>query len=427
MKLEETTAGSRRRFFYGWVVLGVAVFGAFMGQGLNNSIAVFFKPLLTTFPSADRATLSMAASINMVLWGVMQPIMGKAIERFGPKRVIALASAVLAAGMLLMATVSQVRQVHLYFGVIAALGYAGGTVVTYFALIAQWFAEKKGLAMGIVSAGSSAGIMLVVPATNLVIISSGWRTAYVVQGLAVGLVLFPALLLLVRRGPVSRSSTLAGGTVRAQRVPISTALRHRPYQLVLLIMVICGFADMSLAAHLAALTTDRGMSPEAGGFALSLIGAGSAVGAIILSAVSDRTGRKGPLGVSFFIRAASLVLLLLVRDEPTLYLFALVFGLVWIVSAPLTSALILDTYGPVSVGTLFGLVTLAHQFGGSGGTFLAGAIFDRTGSYQLAIAIFIAATLVAGLASFMINEKKAKGRLATGLDAQVIPAQADAP
>ncbi|MBI2305241.1 MAG: MFS transporter [Chloroflexi bacterium] len=373
------------------------------------------KPLINDF-GWDRASVSLAMSIYSLTHGIMQPISGMLVDRFGPKRVVSLSLVVTGLGLMATSMVSQLWQIYLFYGVFTAMGFGGSTMVSLSALVARWFVKRRGLAISLVAAGLSAGQFVILPITMALILSQGWRQTYLLMGGFFLAVVVPVTLILMKDSPAqvgslpygygeSGASGRRGATAtEGKTTTLREAMATRPFWLLALGYFVCGFTITMLQTHLVPFATDIGIDEMVAANALGLMGAFSAVGSIVMGFACDRWGRKNPLAATYFLRGMSLLILLGARSEVGLYLVAIVGGLSYIATVPPTSALVADIYGQRSMGVLLGMISLSHQIGSATGVYLGGVVFDATGSYSWPFSLAFLAAMVATAASYLIRE-----------------------
>jgi MFS family permease len=168
---------------------------------------------------------------------------------------------------------------------------------------------------------------------------------------------------------------------------------------------VCGFTLATISTHFVAFATDRGISPTSAATALGLIGAFNILGTLLVGSISDRLGRKNPLALIYLVRSIAFVVLLTIEAPWALYLFAALVGLAWFSTVPPTVSLTAEIYGMRHMGTLVGLIFASHQIGGALSIYLAGRLFDLSGSYTAIYLVDIVLLLAAGLASYAIQER----------------------
>ncbi len=360
----------RRTLHYAWVVLGALVVVMLLGSGLRAVFGVFIKPMETTF-GWDRAALSGAAAISLLLLGAAGPIVGWLADQWGPRRVIFLSAILLGLGAMLSSRVSALWQIYITCGVLMGLGAGRVGMSTGAALAARWFEARRGLVMGLVGGAMSAGQLVIVPLAVWFTLSYGWRQSFLYLGVLLLVIALPLTLLFIRDDPAQKG--LLAGT-----------------------FFICGSTSNGLVlTHLVPHAAEHGFSEMHAAQALGVMGAMNILGTVASGFICDRFGRKGPLAFYYGVRGLSLRFLLYVWNVPSLHIFAAIFGLNYISTVPPTTTLTANIFGRYSVGSLSGWIFFAHQLGAALGAAVGGWVFQSTGSYSWA---FISAALLAFLA-----------------------------
>jgi MFS family permease len=180
---------------------------------------------------------------------------------------------------------------------------------------------------------------------------------------------------------------------------------------------VCGFTLATISTHFVAFATDRGITPGTAAAVLGVIGAFNIAGTLLAGTVSDQLGRKNPLALVYLLRSAAFAVLLIADAPWALYLFAVLVGLSWFSTVPLTVSLTAEIYGLRHMGTLVGLIFTSHQIGGALSIYLAGWLFDLYGSYTAIYLLDIGLLLVAGLASGAIQERRYSRKYVTAAQA----------
>ncbi len=165
----------------------------------------------------------------------------------------------------------------------------------------------------------------------------------------------------------------------------------------------CGFTDFMITTHLAALAVDLGLGPLTGAHALSLLAVANIAGLLLAGRLADRTSTRIALISAYLLRALALTLLPFVGGRGGLYLFAVLFGLTFFTTAPLTSALVNERYGLALTGRVFGAANAIHHVAGATGAYLAGEVFDATGSYLPAFVLGAAAVYAAAVLTWRLD------------------------
>jgi predicted MFS family arabinose efflux permease len=377
------------------IVAGTLVVGAAMGA--RQAFGLFVGPL--AFAHALPVTLiAFAIAVHNLVWGAAQPIAGAAADRWGAAPVIAVGSVTLAAGLAVAALFPSGVMLVLGLGVLVGLGISGttfGVVLTAVARAAP--EEKRSLAMGLASAGGSAGQVLLVPLAQGTLDLSGTTTALLV--LAACVLATAPLGILLDRGS-AQGAPIHEATVPPMLESVAQALRHPGYRLLTLGFFACGFQLAFIGTHLPTYLTLCHMPVGLGATALSLIGLFNMAGSWGCGWLGGRFRPQHVLGWLYLIRSAAISLFVfLPTSETSVLVFAAVMGLTWLGTVPLTSGLVARVFGTRHLGTLFGVCFLSHQVGSFLGAGLGGVAFDLTGSYT---AIW-SATAVAGLMAAMLH------------------------
>ncbi len=396
---------TRGGLHYAWVVLGALVVVMLLGSGLRAVFGVFIKPMEATF-GWDRAALSGAAAISLLLLGAAGPIVGWLADQWGPRRVIFVSAILLGLGAMLSSRVSALWQIYITCGVLMGLGAGGVGMSTGAALAARWFEARRGLVMGLVGGAMSAGQLVIVPLAVWFTLSYGWRQSFLYLGVLLLVIALPLTLLFIRDDPAQKGLKAygAGQAARAGepkappegRTRVADAMQVPAFWLLAGTFFICGYTSNGLVlTHLVPHAAEHGFSEMHAAQALGVMGAMNILGTVASGFICDRFGRKGPLAFYYGVRGLSLLFLLYVWNVPSLHIFAAIFGLNYISTVPPTTTLTANIFGRYSVGSLSGWIFFAHQVGAALGAAVGGWVFQSTGSYSWA---FISAALLAFLA-----------------------------
>lgn len=391
---------------YAWIVLAASAVVMLVGSGLRAVFGVFIVPIETEL-GWDRASLSGVAALSILLSGALSPFTGWLADRWGPRRVIVVACALLGAGCLWASRVATLWQMYAAAGILLGIGAAGVGMPPAAALAARWFESRRGLVFGVFGAASSAGQLILIPLAVWVMVKLGWRASYLFLGAALVGISLPLFILLVRDSPGEKGlrpygdgtgpARAAGAAGPGARIGLTGAAQVPSFWLLCATFFICGYTSVGLIqTHLAPHAAHHGFTQMQAAKALGLLGAMNIVGTLVSGWCCDRFGGKPPLAFSYALRGAALIFLLYVESASAFYVFAVVFGLNWISTVPATTALTARIFGLASVGTLSGWILFAHQVGAALGAAAGGWIFEATGAYTWA---FISAAGLAFLAA----------------------------
>ena len=385
-----------------WRVV-VATFGTLgLAYGFWSAYSVFLVALLREF-GWSRSAVAGAFSLLVLVHGLSGPVLGWLVERWGPRIVIVTGGGVLAISLLLGAHISAVWHLYVVIGVLASAGMSAAGWVPSVVLIRSWFPTRVGTALGIASAGIGVGIFALVPFTQLLIDSVGWRWALRALAVLVVAWIVPATLLLVRNaqsagtaGP--RTSAALGSAPAGRTWTVRTALRSWKFWAVGAAFFAGSAATQMLLVHQVAYLVDHGVSAIVGASVVGLVGIASIVGKTGWGTMSDRVGREPTYTLAFACVALSVLFLALAGAYPrTLlpYVYAVLIGVGYAVTAPLTPAIASDLFGGPRFARIFGLLHFMNSLGGALGAWIAGVLFDATGSYALALPIAAGMALLA--------------------------------
>jgi len=372
-----------------------------LSYGFWYAYSVFLVAFLREF-GWSRSVVAGAFSMLVVIHGVSGPLLGWLVERFGPRAVIASGGALLAASLMLGAHISAVWHLYVVIGGLAALGVSAAGWVPSVVLIRSWFPTRVGTALGISSAGIGVGIFALVPFTQLLIDWYGWRWALRVLAVMVAVWIVPATLLLVRNARPAAGATavapLGEGNTPRRSWTVRTALRSWRFWTVGFVFFAGSVSTQMLLVHQVAYLVDHGVPALVGATLVGLVGIASIVGKTGWGTMSDRVGREPTYTLAFLCVAASVGALALAGAYPgTLmpYVYAILIGGGYAVTAPLTPAIASDLFGGPRFPRIFGLLHFTNSLGGAFGAWVAGWIFDVTGSYAYALPIAAGFALLA--------------------------------
>ncbi len=380
---------ARVPLFYGWVIVAVGALAGAASMGIVQAYSVFL-PSLQEDLGAGRATLSLAFSLHMVVYGASSVLSGALADRWGTRRLVAGGGVLFGLGLVLAARSDSAWYLALAFGGVAALGM-GSLMGPLQYLTARWFDRRKGLALGILLAGGGLGTTLASPLAAALIRWQGWRATFV-------LLAFGAALLIVSTCPLLLESPEACGLrpdgteaiglqsgVAASASPWTsgTAMRTPAFWVLLGTFFACCGSHSGPLVHAAAHAVDVGVSQGWAAGMLSVFGASSFIGRIGLGVVADRVGGKPTLVGSLAVQAALVMFLGGLRNPWALVAFAAVFGLAFGGVFAQYPVILREYFGATRVGAVYGTTLFVGAAGMAFGPYLAGLIHDVTGSYEV--------------------------------------------
>ena len=299
---------------YAWVVVGVMFFAQAVALGLRGTIGLLVKPWEAEF-GWDRAAVSLTASVGFVVYGVAQALAGRWADRTGPRVIFAASIALLGVGAAAVSSIVTLWQAYLIFGVLIMLGVGGASSPTSAVAVARWFTARRGLALGVVSAGSAAGQLVLVPIVAALMGAIGWRAAFLWLGGGILVVALPVVLLLLRDDPDQAAARAGAAAARAESpMAVSEILRHANFWWLALSFFVCGVTTAGLIdTHFIPYAQDHHVSAVTAASAFGVLSLVNMVFTTLSGAVSDRLGYTRILGWIDAGRAVTLVFLVFAR------------------------------------------------------------------------------------------------------------------
>ena len=373
-----------------------------MTLGVRQSFGLFLVPVEEGL-MISRDTFSFAIALQNILWGFLSPYFGGLADRHGAAKVAFAGALLYLGGMVVMAMAGDGAMVSLGQGLIGT-GIAGAGFSVALGAVAKVVApQKRTMALGLVTAAGSFGQFAMIPLAQELIAALGWRGA--LYGMAaIAAIMLPAATLLR-----SDEKSLAG-TSHAQPVIARFALKNRSYVMLTVGFFVCGFQIVFIATHLPAYLADIGQGPEIAAIALALIGLFNIIGTLFCGWIGDRKSKKNSLFWMYLLRSAVITgFIVLPVSVFSTYSFAIMIGLLWLGTVPLTSGLVSVFFGARHMSLLYGIVFLSHQLGSATGAWLSGHLYEATGSYEAAWWIAIILGIAAALVHYPIAEKSDEG------------------
>lgn len=381
------------------------------------AVSVFFKPMLEEF-GWNRVTQSSVQLIGLIVFTIVSPFLGRFIDRCGPRMMI---FACVATQLFSNLANGAARNIwHLYVGRIL---YGINVVSSTQVLINRWFLKKRGTALGIMSTGMPLGTMLLVPLTQQLILTWGWRQAMFFWAAVMFLIMLP-ISLLIKNSPGDIGyapdgepvgSVLDNGADMGSGVHdgsnLGEALRKVAFWFMSVAHFICGLSCGFIMTHIVIFATDAGYSDMVAASLVSVQGALNLVGLLVTGYLSDKMVRSRVLALTHLIRSISfgIVVIFILSGGGSLwmlYLSMIFFGFGWFTTAPLQSGLVADLFGNLRMGTILGVEASCHTLGMAIGSYLGGIVYEFYGSYSpMFVAQGLLELLAAGL-FLSIRQKK---------------------
>jgi len=417
---------SKRKFFYGWIVLAVGFLTIVGGFVCRNTFSVFYPVIVQEF-GWTRGNTALIFSVSVLVYGVMAPFAGALADRFRPRYVLAAGAVLMGIGMAACSVATERWQFFLLYGVVAATGLSIAGFAPVSTLVANWFYRRRALAFGVLGAGLGLSIISSY-AAQYMITMFGWRSAYIAIGVSISLLVAPLCIVFVRRTPAEKGTFPDGmpsGDVATMPWPASevgvdsawrgrewtlgAAIRTRQFWLLFIIWVIAtGIVEQIAASHQVYFYLDAGYEPLTAATYFSLYGICFAMGSVAGS-ISDRIGRE-----RFFIPvcltcAGFVALYFLMKDTSAPWfppLIATGFGLTFGSLMCVLNATLADLFQGKHYGRIAGSMIVGFAVGGTISPWMAGHLHDLTGSYTITYAVLVAALVATALLMRIISPGK---------------------
>jgi predicted MFS family arabinose efflux permease len=432
---EHIRARRQPRVHPGWWVAAVAFLALLGAAGFRGAPGALMVPLHHEF-GWSITVMSLAVGINLLLYGLVAPFAAALMDRFGMRQVIsaALFLVALGAGGSVLMTASW--QLLVFWGLLIGAGTGSMALVLAATIANRWFVERRGLVMGVLTAGAATGQLIILPPVAALAENTGWRPASLVIA-AAALTAVPLVWLVIRDYPQDRGvlpygadpdsyvppARAVGGAVARALEGLAYATRRREFLALAIAFAICGATTNGLIGiHFIPSAHDHGMSATTAAGLLAVVGVFDIAGTIASGWLTDKFDPRKLLVAYYGFRGVGLLLLpWLLADQvhPSMILFVVIYGLDWVATVPPTAALSRQIFG--DRGTIvFGWVFASHQLGAATAAFGAGVIRDVFGTYTYAWWGGAALCLIAASLSILVKETR-RGARGTG-SATVAPA-----
>ncbi|HYI16706.1 MAG TPA: MFS transporter [Thermomicrobiales bacterium] len=396
--------------YQGWVVVIAVMLTLAIASGGRFLFGVVLIPVTKEF-GWSRAELALAVTISVIALSILQPLVGLLVDRFGSRRILIAGVITTATAMIPMTFATSLWQIYIFYGLLAAFGFAATSPVNTTALVNGWFEKKRGLALSMATSGAAYGQLLIVPIATAIMVGWGWRASYYAITIALIVIVLPLAIFFIRDSPsrIAARDSRRSGVPDGPKITLAQAIRTSAYWQLSFGMFVCGVTMGFTSVHMIPYLTDM---PEhsthtmqtTASFAMSVVGGASIVGSLALGYLSDRKGHREILSLTYFLRGLSFLVLLAVGSYiPGIFIAAVILGISWTSTTPLGSAIAADIFGRASMGTIFGFIFTAMNVGSGVGAFVAGLDQDLTGNYQAALIANVALGFLAAAATWSIN------------------------
>ena len=419
MSSEQTTSRRSSGIFYGWWIViasmcALVIGSAFYWQGFG----VFFLSLQEEFDT-NRAAISGAIALSQLEGGMLGPVGGYLVDRFGPRRMMVFGVSVMGAGFILLSAVSSLVMFYVVFLGVISVGMSVGVRVPALVAPANWFIRKRGLAIGISLAGSGFG-GLFIPVLGVLIATIGWRDTAIVAGLTVWALGVPLAVILRTRpedhgmlpdgdppGERAAAAPAASEDSRAQRATpahlegdytLRGAMRLPVFWFLAVAFGLRQFAVGAISLHVVPFLVDTGRSLEVASSILAATTVTSVVGRLGFGWLADRFPPRYIMAVSMvMVGVGALILTNVGAGWGLLVVYIAVYAVGWGGGAVTMNATRGAYFGRRAFGTISGTMDFVQMFGLVLGPIYAGVVYDETESYTIAFTSFAVSAAASGV------------------------------
>jgi len=414
-----TRTGKFISWHYGWVVVGLTFLTMLVSAGVRSMPGVLMMPLESEF-GWSRSGISSAVSVGIFLYGFMGPFSASLLQKFGVRRVTVISLAVLGASLALTLCMRSLWQFELLWGLVSGMATGMMTNVLGVTVANNWFSERRGLVVGILTASAATGQLLFLPLLAKINSVAGWKFSIYAAVAVIALVLI-AVAVWMRNHPIDigaapyghdqpvKPAEFKGNLFLAPWQALLAGTRNPTFWLLSGTFFFCGVSTNGLiGTHLIPACGDYGITEVVAAGLLAFMGLFDLVGTTLSGWLSDRFDNRKLLFWYYGLRGLSLLFLpyALNTGPVMLIVFSVFYGLDWLATVPPTVKLATREFGKEKAGMIFGWVVVAHQVGASVAAYGAGAAREWLGSYNVSFETAGITCLLAALMALRIAKTR---------------------
>ncbi|WP_276356198.1 MFS transporter [Cohnella caldifontis] len=410
----------KTKWHYGWVVVAVTFATMLVSAGIRSMPSILMLPFEEEF-GWSRGGISSVVSVGIFLYGLTGPFSASLLQKFGVRRVTVISLAVLGASLALTPFMKSLWQFDLLWGLVSGLATGMMANVLGVTIAGNWFSERRGLVVGMLTASAATGQLLFLPLLAKIISVAGWRYSIYVAAAAVAIVL-AAVAIWMRNHPSDIGAAPYGSDQPVQPVEFKgnlfltplkallSATRNSTFWLLSGTFFFCGVSTNGLiGTHLIPACGDYGITEVVAAGLLAFMGLFDLVGTTMSGWLSDRFDSRKLLFWYYGLRGVSLIFLpyALNAGPSMLVVFSVFYGLDWLATVPPTVKLSIRVFGKEKAGMIFGWFVVAHQVGASMAAYAAGVTREWLGSYSVPFVVAGLTCLLAALMALRIAKARA--------------------
>ncbi|HLG44757.1 MAG TPA: MFS transporter [Reyranella sp.] len=418
---------ARLPFFYGWVIIAVAFLTMALSVSARTAFSLMFPPIVDEF-GWDRGLAAGAFSFGFLVSAGISPVLGRLVDRRGPRFVIELGTLVTVAGLAGATLIAAPWHLYATLGLLVGIGANCMSYSVHSQFLPYWFVRNRALAIGIAFSGVGVGAILILPWLQAMILHEGWRTACWKLGLIALVVLVP-INLLIAKSPDSlgllpdgeshaaaatakkRPSNIVDAKWVAVEWTVPRAIRTGRFWWLALSYFAGGWIWYSVQIHQTKYLVEIGFDPMLAAWSLGVVAMAGIPGQIVLGGLSDRFGREIVWSLSclgYVICYAALLLLSATPSQPLMWIMVLSQGLLGYAIAAIMGPVVAEIFEGPRFGSIFSLLMVALIGGGAVGPFVTGLLHDLTGTYTIAFALGIAFSVICAAGVWIAAPRKVR-------------------
>ncbi len=418
--------------FYGWVIVAISFVTLALTYGARYCFSVFYVAILNEF-SWPRGSTSAILSVNLLVYAFFAPIAGILMDRFGPRKVFPLGGLLIGLGLIACSSADTVWEFFIYFGLVVGAGISLLGTTPHNPILANWFIKRRGLAVGLAFSGVGFSFPLGI-LVQWFISNFGWRVSYILTGLMVIIIVVPINAIFQRFRPEEKGVLSDGERnlgdldnrdenkeiimdeliVDREWVKVEWTLKKaiRTYRFWALFFFdfLGGLSLMTIVTHQVRFAVDTGFSEIVAASAFGIFGIANVAGHAS-SFISDRLGREEACYIGIGSSIISIIMLLMVKTPSGLhylYIYSILFGFGMGLIAATSYTILADIFYGKHLGSITGFIITSLGIGLSIGPWLAGYIFDITGTYRFAFFIAMIALFISGIWIWIASPRKVR-------------------
>ncbi len=383
-----------------WLGIGILI----ISLGIRQSFGIFMMPVSEHF-EVGREFFSFAIALQNLLFGMFQPFVGMAADKWGAKRIIIAGALAYAAGLFLTAVAVEPSMLYLSLGALVGFGLSATSYVIVLGAVAKVVPPQHAAkAFGLTTAAGSFGMFAMIPGAQTLLNDFGWQGA--LQGFAMLCTLMIAFAIFMKSSRAEQGEAEPVESTQTLKEALGEAFNHKGYWLIHAGFFVCGFHVMFIATHLPSYLADQNLPASSAAMALAYVGIFNIFGSYFWGVMGDRFSKRHVMSALYFMRTmviASFVTFPI--TEHTAALFGGAIGFCWLGTVPLTSGLVRQIFGARYLSTLYGLVFFTHQVGSFLGAWVGGKVYDYYGTYDPIWWSTVVLAFAAAIIHLPINDK----------------------